>query len=51
MVWAFPESGMVVLEVEQTIAVAAPEPFSALVVDEILLDILPASEGFVEYLH
>jgi hypothetical protein len=48
MIGTFPETGVVVIEVNATIIVDAPVPFAMRVVDKMVLDVLPASQGFVK---
>ena len=43
VVWAFPEAGMVIVEVHSAILADAPVPFAMLVVDESVLDVAPQS--------
>ena len=39
---------MVILAIDVTLGVATPVPFSQFVVDEVVLDVLPAVEGFLQ---
>ena len=48
MVRAFPEAGMVILAVDVALRVTTPIPLSEFVVDEIILDILPAMESLLK---
>lgn len=48
VVGAFPESGVIVFEVDIALRIAAPEPFAILPVDEVFLDVLPALQAFFQ---
>ena len=48
VVRTLPETGVIVLEVDVALRVAAPGPFSVLPVDEIVLDVLPATQSFFQ---
>ena len=48
VVGAFPESGLVVLAVETSAGIATPPPFAPLIVNQMALDVVPATNGLVE---
>ncbi len=43
VIWAFPETGLVVGEVERAVGTNAPVPFSIFMVDDVVVDIFPAA--------
>ena len=48
MVWTLPEACLVVGGVETAVGMATPIPLAMLVVDEVVLDVLPAAHGLFE---
>ena len=48
MVGTLPESGLVVVEIKCSVGTATPIPFTSLIVDEVVFDILPAMLCLVE---
>ena len=45
VVGAFPESGVIVFEVDVAFGIPAPIPFAVFPVDEVVLDVLPAAQS------
>ena len=48
MVWAFPKPCMVVAGVDLAMRIAAPIPLAVLMVNEVVLNILPAAQSLVK---
>ena len=48
VVGAFPESGVIVFEVDIAFGITAPIPFAVFPVDEVALDVLPAAQSMLQ---